>query len=186
MSAAFGRSLPVTPQHQTRRHVQVTKRVSPTQSENVSASASFGGQTSVDAQGQGHVCTQGEACVHAQAQAHAQVPVSFNEQVYALVSRIPQGFVATYGQIAALAGRPRNARMVGYALHANPQPGIIPCHRVVFRDGSLAPGFAFGGPDRQRVLLEEEGVVFIPGQAGREHAGDAGWVVDLMRCQWRV
>lgn len=107
---------------------------------------------------------------------------SFNGCVYAVVRRIPCGMVATYGQVAALAGAPRNARMVGYALHANPEPGVIPCHRVVFRDGSLAPGFAFGGPDEQRDLLEREGVVFVPPTA--RPAGDPGWRVDLDRCQW--
>lgn len=85
----------------------------------------------------------------------------FNQRVYEVVRRIPKGKVATYGQVAALAGAPRNARFVGYALHSNPEPDVIPCHRVVFRDGSLAPGFAFGGPERQRLLLEEEGVAFI-------------------------
>ena len=80
----------------------------------------------------------------------------FNKRVYEVVRRIPKGKVATYGQVAVLAGAPRNARFVGYALHSNPEPGVIPCHRVVFRDGSLAPGFAFGGPERQRLLLEEE------------------------------
>ena len=85
----------------------------------------------------------------------------FNKRVYEVVRRIPKGKVATYGQVAVLAGAPRNARFVGYALHSNPEPGVIPCHRVVFRDGSLAPGFAFGGPERQRLLLEEEGVAFI-------------------------
>lgn len=69
----------------------------------------------------------------------------FSRRVYEVVRRIPKGKVATYGQVAALAGAPRNARFVGYALHSNPEPGVIPCHRVVFRDGSLAPGFAFGG-----------------------------------------
>lgn len=109
---------------------------------------------------------------------------SFNKLVYELVQQIPRGYVATYGQIAALAGRPRNARMVGYALHVNPKPGIIPCHRVVFRDGSLSPGFAFGGPERQRGLLEEEGVTFMPPSPDHENAGDAGWLVDLSRSQW--
>ena len=71
----------------------------------------------------------------------------FSRRVYEVVRRIPKGKVATYGQVAALAGAPRNARFVGYALHSNPEPGVIPCHRVVFRDGSLAPGFAFGGPE---------------------------------------
>ncbi|WP_190971914.1 MGMT family protein [Bifidobacterium vespertilionis] len=109
---------------------------------------------------------------------------SFSERVYDVVRRIPRGTVATYGQVAALAGAPRSARFVGFALHSNPEPGVIPCHRVVFRDGSLAPGFAFGGPERQRALLEEEGVVFRPGTG--DPAGAAGWRVDLTRCQWRA
>ena len=111
---------------------------------------------------------------------------SFNSAVYDIVRRIPRGAVATYGQVATLAGRPRNARFVGFALHANPEPGVIPCHRVVFRDGSLAPGFAFGGPERQRAMLEEEGVPFIPPRAGHDNAGDGGWRVDLARCQWQA
>ena len=109
---------------------------------------------------------------------------SFNEEVYAVVRRIPRGMVATYGQVAALAGHPRAARFVGFALHANPYQGEVPCHRVVFRDGSLAPGFAFGGPDEQRALLEGEGVAFIPPAA--VPAGDAGWRVDIERCGWRA
>ncbi|WP_193786498.1 MGMT family protein [Bifidobacterium biavatii] len=111
---------------------------------------------------------------------------TFNRQVYDVVRRIPRGTVATYGQVAALAGRPRAARFVGFALHANPEPGVIPCHRVVFRDGSLAPGFAFGGPDEQRRLLEAEGVAFVPPDDGSENAGAGGWRVDLDRCQWRA
>ncbi|MCH9275066.1 MGMT family protein [Bifidobacterium amazonense] len=111
---------------------------------------------------------------------------TFNERVYDVVRRIPRGMVATYGQVAALAGRPRSARFVGFALHANPEPGVIPCHRVVFRDGSLAPGFAFGGPDEQRRLLEGEDVAFVPPRDGSDNAGAEGWLVDLDRCQWRA
>ncbi|MBS6948408.1 MAG: MGMT family protein [Bifidobacterium scardovii] len=111
---------------------------------------------------------------------------SFNARVYEVVRRIPRGMVVTYGQVAALAGNPRNARFVGFALHANPEPGVIPCHRVVFRDGSLAPGFAFGGPDEQRTLLEEEGVPFIPPSGKDGNAGEDGWRVDLSRCQWEA
>lgn len=111
---------------------------------------------------------------------------SFNAQVYEIVRRIPRGCVATYGQVAALAGRPRNARFVGFALHANPEPGVIPCHRVVFRDGSLAPGFAFGGPDEQRRLLEGEGVPFVPADPAGSASGEGGWRVDLARCQWQA
>ena len=84
----------------------------------------------------------------------------FNMCVYDMVKQIPSGCVASYGQIAKLVGAPRNARFVGFALHVNPEPGVIPCHRVVFKDGSMAPGFAFGGPDVQRGLLEAEGVGF--------------------------
>ena len=82
------------------------------------------------------------------------------ERIYAVVQQIPCGKVATYGMVAQLAGNPRWARVVGYALHANPAPGVIPCHRVVNREGRLAPGFAFGGQDRQRELLAAEGVQF--------------------------
>lgn len=85
---------------------------------------------------------------------------AFSERIYEVVKLIPCGRVMSYGQVARLAGNPRGARAVGFALHRNPQPGVIPCHRVVFRDGSLAPGFAFGGPDEQRRLLEAEGIGF--------------------------
>ncbi len=78
--------------------------------------------------------------------------------VYALVKQIPKGKVATYGQIACAAGSPRAARQVGYALHVNPEPFVIPCHRVVNRFGGLAPAFAFGGQEVQARLLQAEGV----------------------------
>lgn len=84
------------------------------------------------------------------------------ERIYAVVCQIPAGKVATYGQIARLAGNPRWARAVGYALHNNPRPGEIPCHRVVNREGKTAAAFAFGGSDIQRALLENEGVTFLP------------------------
>ncbi len=82
------------------------------------------------------------------------------EKIYEVVRSIPEGKVATYGQVAFLAGNYRWARVVGYALHVNPEPGVIPCHRVVNRNGMVAPGFAFGGEDVQRQLLEAEGIVF--------------------------
>ena len=84
--------------------------------------------------------------------------MNFFEKVYEAVKQIPKGKVATYGQIAWAVGSPRAARQVGYALHVNPQPGIIPCHRVVNRFGGLAPAFAFGGVDVQAELLRAEGV----------------------------
>lgn len=82
------------------------------------------------------------------------------ERVYAVVKKIPKGKVATYGQIAALAGNPRWSRVVGYALHVNPEPGKIPCHRVVNRLGEVSSAFAFGGENMQIQLLTEEGVGF--------------------------
>jgi methylated-DNA-protein-cysteine methyltransferase-like protein len=83
---------------------------------------------------------------------------SFFEKVYAAVQQIPKGKVASYGQIALLCGNPKAPRAVGEALHRNPMPGLIPCHRVVNRDGRLAPAFAFGGVGEQKRMLEEEGV----------------------------
>lgn len=85
--------------------------------------------------------------------------MSFFQTVYELVCKIPCGKVATYGQIARMAGNPRASRAVGYALHVNPSPGKIPCHRVVNREGRLAPAFAFGGTDAQKALLEQESIL---------------------------
>ena len=84
------------------------------------------------------------------------------EKIYEVVKNIPEGKVATYGQVAFLAGNPRWSRVVGYALHNNPEPFVIPCHRVVIREGWLAPAFAFGGAAVHRELLESEGIVFEP------------------------
>ncbi len=96
------------------------------------------------------------------------------EKIYEQVKRIPLGKVASYGQIALLAGNPHWSRVVGYALHVNPQPGVIPCHRVVTKDGRLASSFAFGGENVQRDLLKSEGVTFIDDTT-----------VDMKNCQWR-
>lgn len=82
----------------------------------------------------------------------------FYEKVYALVRKIPKGKVTTYGTIGKKLGM--SPRTVGQALHANPYEGDVPCHRVVNRDGRIAPNFAFGGKDIQRKLLEAEGVEF--------------------------
>ena len=86
------------------------------------------------------------------------------ELIYDVVRRIPRGKVATYGQVAMLAGNPRWSRVVGYALHVNPAPGIIPCHRVVNRSGEPSSAFAFGGINEQILLLEGEGVEVINGK----------------------
>jgi len=88
-----------------------------------------------------------------------QIKNNFFERVYEVVRKIPKGEVMTYGQVARAIGT-RDARRVGQALHANRDPKV-PCHRVVFADGSLAPGYAFGGPNAQRAKLESEGVKFV-------------------------
>lgn len=88
---------------------------------------------------------------------------SFFEQVYAIVARIPRGRVATYGQVALLAGKPGGARTVGWAMRAAPPERNLPCHRVVARTGQLAPAYVFGGKSAQQRMLEEEGVLFLRG-----------------------
>ncbi|MGN0543461.1 MAG: MGMT family protein [Acutalibacteraceae bacterium] len=95
------------------------------------------------------------------------------EKIYSVVKKIPKGRVASYGTVAALAGNPRWSRVVGYALHVNPEPGIIPCHRVVTRNGEVSKAFAFGGENMQRQLLSEEGIEFL--DDGR---------VDMARFAW--
>ena len=76
-----------------------------------------------------------------------------------MVRQIPKGKVATYGQIAKIVGT-RNPQVVGWALHQNPDPKIIPCHRVVNKKGKLADGYAFQGWQEQKRRLEEEGITF--------------------------
>ena len=83
------------------------------------------------------------------------------ERVYEALKLIPRGSVATYGQVAAALGNKRLSRVVGYALHVNPQPLVIPCHRVVKRGGEVSGAFAFGGANRQVELLKREGVEFL-------------------------
>lgn len=85
---------------------------------------------------------------------------SFFQRVFLQVKCVPKGYVTTYGAIAKAIGT-KDARRVGHALHANTDPANVPCHRVVFSDGRLAPGYAFGGPDEQRKRLELEGIEFV-------------------------
>lgn len=91
------------------------------------------------------------------------------EKIYEVVRSIPEGKVATYGQVARLAGNSKWSRVVGYALHVNPEPGVIPCHRVVNSKGEPSSAFAFGGENRQIELLENEGVGFVDGHVDMEH-----------------
>ncbi len=83
------------------------------------------------------------------------------QRIYDVVKRIPRGNVATYGQVALVAGNPRWARAVGYALHCNPDPINIPCYRVVNREGRVSSAFAFGGENIQVELLKNDGVGFV-------------------------
>ncbi len=80
------------------------------------------------------------------------------KRIYEAVKKIPKGHVATYAQIAAMAGNEKMCRAVGNALHKNPHPSEIPCFRVVNSQGKLSGEFAFGGPGAQQKLLEEDGI----------------------------
>lgn len=80
------------------------------------------------------------------------------EKIYGIVKKIPYGKVATCGQIAVMCGNPHWSRVVGYALHVNPDPENIRCYRVVNRFGGLSDAFAFGGINEQAELLRAEGV----------------------------
>lgn len=93
------------------------------------------------------------------------------QTIWDLTRTIPAGRVATYGQLARLAGAPRSARVVGYAMHA--APSDVPCQRVVDRSGGLSDSFSPMGRETHRMLLEMEGVLFRP-----------DGTVDLDRCLW--
>lgn len=84
--------------------------------------------------------------------------LNFFESVYELLKTVPKGSVVTYGDIAKALGNKRMSRQVGFALHVNPKPITIPCHRVVNRFGQLSSAFAFGGINKQEELLKAEGV----------------------------
>ncbi len=86
--------------------------------------------------------------------------MGFFDGVYQVVKNIPYGKVMSYGQIAKILGNPRMARQVGWALHVNPEPNVIPCYRVVNKDGRVSKAFAFGGENVQKQLLLAEGVTF--------------------------
>ena len=101
--------------------------------------------------------------------------VNFFGLVYEVVKQIPEGKVASYGQVARICGQPRMARQVGWALHQNPSQGEIPCHRVVNRNGFLAGAFAFGGAESQKELLENEGVEV-----------DGNLCVDMKKYRWEA
>lgn len=84
--------------------------------------------------------------------------MTFKERVYGAVASIPRGRVATYAQVAELAGSPKAARAVGNAIHTNTDPVAVPCHRVVTSDGRLGGNYGLGGPQAQKLRLLDEGV----------------------------
>lgn len=98
------------------------------------------------------------------AESYDLVTDSPSKRIYEAVMRIPKGRVATYGQVAELAGDKKMARAVGNALHKNPNPEQIPCFRVVNAKGELAGEFAFGGLGAQANLLKADGVTVINGK----------------------
>ena len=98
---------------------------------------------------------------------------TFYERVYVQVRKVPAGSVCTYGDIAALAGYPGAAREVGLAMSRVQRAWNLPCHRIVNAKGTLAPSYAFGGKDRQRALLEAEGVPFLDSDT-----------IDMPRARW--
>ena len=93
--------------------------------------------------------------------------------IYDVIRQIPYGKVASYGQVAALAGNRRWSRVVGYALHAVPADSNLPCHRVVTKEGKVSAAFGSGVENRQTELLKAEGVEFVDGH------------VDMKKYQWR-
>ncbi len=107
------------------------------------------------------------------AESYDLVSYSPSKKIYESVKMIPYGRVATYAQVAQLAGDRKMARAVGNALHKNPDPANIPCYRVVNSKGELAGAFAFGGANVQAKLLEAEGVEVNDGK------------VDLGKYQWK-
>lgn len=84
---------------------------------------------------------------------------NFSQKVKSLAKKIPKGKVATYGQIAKLAGSPGASRAVGMIMSKNDSPETMPCHRVVGSNGKLT-GYAFGGIEKKKELLKNEGVTF--------------------------
>lgn len=98
------------------------------------------------------------------AESYDLVTDSPTKRIYEAVKRIPKGRVATYGQVAKMAGNERMSRAVGNALHKNPDPDHIPCFRVVNSKGELAGAFAFGGANVQADLLREDGVEVVDGK----------------------
>ena len=105
------------------------------------------------------------------AESYDLVSDSPTKRIYEAVKKIPQGKVATYGQVAALAGNPGMCRAVGNALHKNPDPEHVPCYRVVNSKGELSGEFAFGGAGQQAKLLQADGIEVNNGRVDLQKYG---------------
>ncbi len=104
-------------------------------------------------------------------ESYSLISDSPTKRIYEAVKKIPKGKVATYAEVAEMAGNKKMSRAVGNALHKNPDPKHIPCFRVVNSKGELAPAFAFGGEDEQRKRLEEDGVEVKDGKVDLKKYG---------------
>lgn len=105
------------------------------------------------------------------AESYDLVSDSPTKRIYEAVKKIPQGKVATYGQVAVLAGNPGMCRAVGNALHKNPDPEHVPCYRVVNSKGELSGEFAFGGAGQQAKLLQADGIEVNNGRVDLQKYG---------------
>ena len=102
--------------------------------------------------------------------------MDFYEKMSIICKKIPEGKVATYGQIALLCGKPKNSRQVGYGLRENLAGDDIPAHRIVNSKGELSGSCYFEYPDMQKLLLQDEGVEVI--RDGNK------WKVNLKEYKW--
>ena len=105
------------------------------------------------------------------AESYTLITDSPTKRIYEAVKRIPKGKVATYAQIAEMAGDKKMARAVGNALHKNPDPDNIPCFRVVNSKGECSGSFAFGGLDEQAKRLREDGIEVVNNKVNLEKYG---------------
>lgn len=115
------------------------------------------------------------------AESYDCVTYSPTKRIYEAVKRIPKGCVATYGQVAAMAGDKKMARAVGNALHKNPDPEHIPCYRVVNSKGELAGAFAFGGENVQEDRLMADGIEVVNGKVDLNKYQMKGEVEELRK-----
>ena len=108
------------------------------------------------------------------AESYAIISDNPTKRIYEAVKRIPKGMVATYGQVAYMAGDKKMARAVGNALHRNPDPENIPCYRVVNSKGGLSGEFAFGGAGEQAKRLMADGIEVADGRVDLDRYGYRG------------